>query len=124
MLAAVEEVYPPRLGLKRAHPAARIFQALRVAVNDEMAVLERALPAAAKCLKVGGKLAVISFQPLEERAVKAAFRALCVDELDEVGRVKRAASFKMGKKIVPSDSEIAKNPRARSAILRTLERVA
>ncbi|TKW60679.1 MAG: 16S rRNA (cytosine(1402)-N(4))-methyltransferase RsmH [Blastochloris viridis] len=123
LLAAVEQVYPPKLGLKRAHPAARIFQALRVAVNDELAVLERALPDAAWCLKKGGVLAVISFQPLEERAVKAAFRRLCLDELDEIGRVKTPAKFKMGKKIVPSDAEIDVNPRARSAILRTLERV-
>jgi 16S rRNA (cytosine1402-N4)-methyltransferase len=124
LLKTVEEVYPPRLGLKRAHPAARVFQALRVAVNDEMAVLERALPAAARCLKVGGVLAVISFQPLEERAVKAVFRDLCKDELDEVGRVKVPAKFKMGKKVVPSTAELERNPRARSAILRTLVRVA
>lgn len=123
LLKAVEVVYPPRLGLKRAHPAARIFQALRVAVNDEMHTLERALPEAAWCLKVGGRLAVISFQPLEERAVKAAFRKLCADELDEVGRVKTPAKFKMGRKIVPTDAEIDRNPRARSAILRVLERV-
>lgn len=124
LLKIVEEVYPARPGLKRAHPAARVFQALRVAVNDEMAVLERALPAAAHCLKVGGTLAVISFQPLEERAVKAAFRALCVDELDGIGRVKVPAKFKMGKKRMPTEAEIERNPRARSAILRTLERVA
>lgn len=123
LLRVVEEIYPANPRLKRAHPAARIFQALRVAVNDEIAVLERALPAAAQCLKVGGKLAVISFQPMEERAVKVAFRALCVDELDGIGRVQMPAKFKMGKKLVPSDAEIERNPRARSAILRTLERV-
>lgn len=124
LLRVVEDVYPPRLGLKRAHPAARVFQALRVAVNDEMAVLERALPAAARCLKVGGLLAVISFQPQEERAVKAVFRELCADELDEIGRVKVPAKFKMGKKVVPGAAELERNPRARSAILRTLVRVA
>ena len=123
LLAVVEQVYPMRPGLKRAHPAARVFQALRVAVNDELDVLERALPEAAWCLKKGGRLAVISFQPLEERAVKAAFRRLCADELDEVGRVKAPAKFKMGKKVVPSEGEIERNPRARSAILRVLERV-
>ncbi len=123
LLAIVEQVYPPKLGLKRAHPAARIFQALRVAVNDEMDTLERALPDAAWCLKKGGVLAVISFQPLEERAVKAAFRRLCVDELDEIGRVKTPAKFKMGKKVMASDAELEANPRSRSAILRTLVRV-
>ena len=123
LLKTIEEIYPSRPQLKRAHPAARIFQALRVAVNNELEVLERALPAAAKCLKVGGKLAVISFQPLEERAVKAAFRALCQDELDGVGRVVKAAPFKMGRKVVPTEAETLRNPRARSAILRVLERV-
>lgn len=124
LLKVVEDVYPANPRLKRAHPAARIFQALRVAVNDEMAVLERALPAAAHCLKVGGVLAVISFQPLEERAVKAAFRALCVDELDGIGRVVKEAPFKMGRKVMAGEEELERNPRARSAILRTLQRVA
>lgn len=124
LLRVVESVYPPRHGLKRAHPAARVFQALRVAVNDEMATLERALPAAAECLKVGGRLAVITFQPLEERLVKKAFRDLCADELDDVGRVAAKAKFKTGKKIVPDEAELERNPRARSAILRVLERVA
>lgn len=124
LLRVVEEVYPPRMGLKRAHPAARIFQALRVEVNDELRVLERALPAAAGCLKVGGRLAVITFQPLEDRMVKAAFRALCVDELDGVGRVAAKAPYRMLKKMMPSDQEVERNPRARSAILRVLERVA
>lgn len=124
LLRVVEGVYPPKKGLKRAHPAARIFQALRVAVNDELRVLERALPAAAGCLAAGGKLAVITFQPLEERMVKEVFRRLCADELDGVGRVAKEAPFKMGKKVVPGAAEVARNPRARSAILRVLERVA
>ncbi|NBV54546.1 MAG: 16S rRNA (cytosine(1402)-N(4))-methyltransferase [Proteobacteria bacterium] len=121
LLRVVEEVYPPRHGLKRGHPAARVFQALRIAVNDEMEVLARALPAAARCLAVGGKLVVITFQPLEERLVKQVFRELCADTLDEVGRVAVKAPFKMGKKIVPTAREVEVNPRARSAILRTLE---
>lgn len=121
LLRVVEVVYPAR-GQKRAHPAARIFQALRVAVNDELRVLERALPAAARCLKVGGKLAVITFQPMEERLVKRVFRDLCQDSLDSVGRVVAEAPFKMGKKVVPGEDELEHNPRARSAILRVLER--
>lgn len=124
LVRVVEEVYPPRHGLKRAHPAARVFQALRIAVNDELEVLERALPLAAQSLAVGGRLAVITFQPLEERAVKEIFRGLCADELDSVGRVAVEAKFKMHKKVVPGEDELARNPRARSAILRVLERVA
>lgn len=123
LLAVIEEVYPPRLGLKRAHPAARLFQALRVAVNDELGVLETALPAAARSLKVGGKLAVISFQPLEERLIKTTFRALCVDELDSVGRVVVSSPYKAHPKRMADAAELAINPRSRSAILRVLERV-
>jgi 16S rRNA (cytosine1402-N4)-methyltransferase len=121
-LATIETIYPPRLGLKRAHPAARLFQALRVAVNDELAVLEAALRDCAQHLAVGGVLAVISFQPNEERLVKKVMREFCTDTLDSVGRVAAVANFKQGKKIVPSAAEIALNPRARSAILRTLQR--
>ncbi|MCA3244205.1 MAG: 16S rRNA (cytosine(1402)-N(4))-methyltransferase RsmH, partial [Alphaproteobacteria bacterium] len=87
LLATIEQLYPPRLGLKRAHPAARIFQALRVAVNDELTVLEQALHGCAQQLAMGGTLAVITFQPNEERLVKQVFRALCADTLDAVGRV-------------------------------------
>lgn len=124
LLRVVEGVYPPRLGQKRAHPAARIFQALRVMVNDELAVLERALVKSALALKPGGRLAVITFQPLEDRAVKAAFKELCVDELDSVGRVVSRAPFKILKKIAATEGEVERNPRARSAILRVLERLA
>lgn len=123
LLATVEQIYPPRLGLKRAHPAARIFQALRVAVNDELTVLEEALQGCAQQLAVGGTLAVITFQPNEERLVKKVFRALCADTLDSVGRVATVAAFQQGKKIIPVAAELALNPRARSAILRTLKRV-
>jgi 16S rRNA (cytosine1402-N4)-methyltransferase len=122
LLATIEAIYPPRLGLKRAHPAARLFQALRVAVNDELAILEDALRGCAAMLAGGGTLAVISFQPNEERLVKKVFRELCADTLDDVGRVVAVANFKQGKKIMPSAAEIALNPRARSAILRTLHR--
>ncbi len=123
LVRVVEEIYPPRRGLARAHPAARIFQALRVAVNDELAVLQRALQTAANRLAPGGILAVITFQPLEERMVKQVFRALCVDELDEVGRVAREAPYQMTKKFMAGEAELVRNPRARSAILRGLQRV-
>lgn len=122
LVRLVEDIYPPRRGLQRAHPAARIFQALRVAVNDEMTVLERALGVAAGLLKPGGRLAVITFQPLEERLVKKIFRELCADVLDDVGRVVSRAPFVMGRKQIPTADEVQVNPRARSAILRVLER--
>jgi len=126
LLETIESLYPKRLGKNsgqhRAHPAARIFQALRVAVNDEMAVLERALTGCAYALGAGGVLAVITFQPLEERMVKQIFRSLAVTPLDEVGRVAGVAPFTLGKKITPSSAELALNPRARSATLRTIRR--
>ncbi len=123
LLSTIEAIYPPRMGLKRAHPAARIFQALRVVVNNELAVLEQALMGCAEALAPGGTLAVITFQPNEERLVKKTFRALGADTLDAVGRVAAVAAFKQGKKIIPTDAEIALNPRARSAILRSITRV-
>jgi 16S rRNA (cytosine1402-N4)-methyltransferase len=126
LLGTIEALYPKRLGKNsgqhRAHPAARIFQALRVAVNDEMTVLERALTGCAHALGSGGVLAVITFQPLEERMVKQIFRSLAVEPLDNIGRVVGVAPFTMGKKVVPSEAELALNPRARSAILRTLKK--
>jgi 16S rRNA (cytosine1402-N4)-methyltransferase len=124
LLQAIEAIYPPRFGLKRAHPAARIFQALRVAVNEELEVLEQALNAGAASLKPGGRLAIITFQPLEERLVKKVFRACCEDTLDDIGRVAEEAPFKQMPKRMATAAEEAVNPRARSAILRVLERKA
>lgn len=123
LLALVEEVYPARPGLHRAHPAARIFQALRVAVNDELGQIEDVLPVAARALVPGGRLAVITFQPAEDRLVKSAFRRLGEVELDMVGRQVAAAPYRSWKKIEPGLAEVAENPRARSAKLRVLERV-
>lgn len=122
-LELIEKVYPARPGLKRSHPAARIFQALRVVVNNELSVLTRAIPAAAAALAPGGRLAIITFQAMEERVVKAAYRALAVDELDSVGRVVTPSPFKILPKRAPSAEEIARNPRSRSAMLRVLEKI-
>lgn len=126
LVETIEVLYPKRHGKNsgqhRAHPAARIFQALRVAVNDELTVLERALKGCAAALAPGGMLAVITFQPTEERLVKALFRAWAIEPLDDIGRVVGVAPYTMGKKIVPNAAELALNPRARSAILRTITR--
>jgi 16S rRNA (cytosine1402-N4)-methyltransferase len=123
LLRVIEQVYPARPGLKRSHPAARIFQALRVTVNDELAVLERAIPRAAAALAPGGRLAIITFQTLEERVVKAAYRALAVDSLDSIGRVVAPSPYKIWQKQLPTAAEITANPRSRSAVLRVIERV-
>ncbi|MCP5405106.1 MAG: 16S rRNA (cytosine(1402)-N(4))-methyltransferase RsmH [Pseudomonadaceae bacterium] len=122
LLAVLDEVYPPR-GQARSHPAARTFQALRVAVNHELADIEAAVPQAAQRLAVGGRLVVITFNSLEDKLVKRLMQGLARDELDNVGRVVKPAVFKMLKKVMPSAEEVAGNRRARSCKLRVLERV-
>jgi 16S rRNA (cytosine1402-N4)-methyltransferase len=110
------------------HPATRSFQALRIRVNDELGALQRGLNAALDRLHVGGRLSVISFHSLEDRAVKLFIR-------DHSGRVQgsrrgppvAAAPARLaavGKAIFPSDAELAVNPRARSAVLRVAEKLA
>jgi 16S rRNA (cytosine1402-N4)-methyltransferase len=91
---------------ERIHPATKTFQALRIAVNDELGALRASLDAAIRVVRPGGRIAVISFHSLEDRIVKLLFR-----EDERLQRVTR-------KPIVPSDEEIAINPRARSAKLR------
>jgi 16S rRNA (cytosine1402-N4)-methyltransferase len=91
---------------ERIHPATKTFQALRIAVNDELGALRASLNAAAGVVRPGGRIAVISFHSLEDRIVKLFFR--------EDARVRPLTR----KPIVPSDDEIATNPRARSAKLR------
>ena len=93
-------------------PATRVFQGLRIAVNDELGALERLLRAAPECLKPNGRLAIISFHSLEDRIVKQAFRGNpeSVKEL-------------MRKPVQASEEEIAANPRARSAKLRVAQKV-
>ena len=113
---------PARFG--EGHPAKRVFQALRIAVNDELGEVERALPAALEMLRPGGRLAVISFHSLEDRIVKRFLReqergCVCPPEFPicTCGRepTMRALSRKAVK---PTAAEIAANPRAASARLR------
>jgi len=99
----------PRYG--RIHPATRTFQALRIAVNSELESLQLFLSAAPRCLRAGGRLAVITFHSLEDRIVKNAFRASLVP------------GKPLTKKVVTAgDAEVASNPRARSAKLRVWEK--
>ena len=114
----------------RVHPATQTFQALRIAVNGELAALEQALPAALELLAPGGRLAVISFHSLEDRMVKQ-FMAAHEGRMESLakggarwsGRLPRARRVTR-KAVGPADEEIARNPRARSAKLRVLERMA
>jgi 16S rRNA (cytosine1402-N4)-methyltransferase len=109
----------PRKGYQRIDPATRTFQALRIWVNRELEGLEAFLGAAAARLLAGARLAVISFHSLEDRIVKHTFRAL------ESARKSQVALRILTKRpLVPDDAEVEANPRARSAKLRAIERVA
>lgn len=107
------------------HPATRTFQALRIAVNDELGELQRALPQAGERLTVGGRLVVISFHSLEDRIVKRFMRGPRLDRrrqrLPESGPVHNLRP--VGKAQRAGSDEVRRNPRARSAVLRIAERI-
>lgn len=111
------------------HPATRTFQALRIAVNRELEALEEVLPQAVAALAPGGRLAVISFHSLEDRIVKQFFRresadCLCPPRQPVCTCGHRATLVEVTRHpIRPQESEIAQNPRARSARLRVAERI-
>jgi len=113
---------PARFG--DGHPARRVFQALRIAVNDELAALEAALPAALEVLEPGGRIAVISFQSLEDRIVKRLFRreehgCTCPPEFPVCVCGREPTLRVLTKKAIrPAADEVAANPRAGSARLR------
>jgi 16S rRNA (cytosine1402-N4)-methyltransferase len=115
-LAAIVRRAIPRGGFKRIDPATRTFQALRIWVNRELEALDRFIATLAGRLCVGGRLAIITFHSLEDRIVKHTFRAL--------EREAALATVLTRKPILPTDDEIATNPRARSAKLRVAERTA
>ncbi|HDQ71718.1 MAG TPA: 16S rRNA (cytosine(1402)-N(4))-methyltransferase RsmH, partial [Chloroflexi bacterium] len=113
----------------RIHPATRTFQALRIAVNDELGEIETALPQAVEILKPGGRLLVISFHSLEDRLVKRFMRresrdCICPPEIPMCMCEHRATlRVSTRKPIGPTDEERVRNPRSRSARLRIAERI-
>jgi 16S rRNA (cytosine1402-N4)-methyltransferase len=131
LAALVARVAPSRApGRRRVHPATRVFQALRIAVNEELDALEAGLAAAVDLLRPGGRLVVLSYHSLEDRIVKRFFQAerrgcTCPPEVPVCvcGRQPRLRLLSP-KGLVPSDAEITANPRARSARLRAAERMA
>jgi 16S rRNA (cytosine1402-N4)-methyltransferase len=116
-------------GKPKIHPATRTFQALRIAVNDELGALERVLPQAVELLEPGGRLAVISFHSLEDRIAKQFFRqesrdCICPPEQPVCTCRHKATIHIITKKpITPSLAETDKNPKARSAKLRVVESI-
>jgi 16S rRNA (cytosine1402-N4)-methyltransferase len=115
-LAAIVRRAVPHRGHQRIDPATRTFQALRIWVNRELDGLDEFLMAATARLLAGARLAVITFHSLEDRIVKHAFRA--IEKSGEAWRVVTR------RPLTPADDEVARNPRARSAKLRAIERFA
>lgn len=114
---------------ERIHPATRTFQALRIAVNDELMAIEKVLPQAVQALGSGGRLAVISFHSLEDRIVKTFFRqesrdCICPPRQPVCTCGHKASIRELNRKpVTPLEQEITKNPRARSAKLRIVEKI-
>jgi len=129
-LAELIERISPQAG-RKAHPATKVFQALRIAVNDELGSLQRGLAAAVTVLKPGGRLAVITFHSLEDRMVKEFGRRLSRDYEAAEGvdapelRRPRPPQLKwvQRKAIVPGEDETRENPRSRSAQCRVFEKL-
>jgi len=130
LVALVERVAPAGTpGRRRIHPATRVFQALRIAVNAELDALEVALAASVSLLRPGGRLVVLSYHSLEDRIVKQFMEAerkgcICPPVVPVCVCGRRPRLRLVGKSLTPSAAEVAANPRARSARLRAAERIA
>jgi 16S rRNA (cytosine1402-N4)-methyltransferase len=131
LAALIERVLPPNPRQpRRTHPATRVFQALRIAVNEELDALQEGLTAALDLLRPGGRLVVLSYHSLEDRIVKRFLAAerrgcVCPPEIPVCvcGRNPRLRLLTRPS-LTPTAEEIAANPRARSARLRAAERLA
>jgi 16S rRNA (cytosine1402-N4)-methyltransferase len=125
----VSDAIPRKAWPKRIHPATRTFQALRIAVNDELGALAAWLESLPALLNLGGRAAAISFHSLEDRMVKERFRALttactCPPDLPVCACGAQASFAAVTRKAVQaSEEEVAANPRSRSARLRAVERI-
>jgi len=128
LVEAIRAVVPAAAARTGGHPAKRTFQALRIEVNEELDVLERAIPSALSVLGVGGRIVVMSYHSLEDRIVKDIFAAgsrssapkgFPVELEEHKAQLKRLTKGTE----VPTEQEIAENPRAASAKLRAVERI-
>ncbi len=124
----VKEAYPKKMRFKGKHPARKTFQALRIATNDELGILEGTLRESVRSLKPGGRLCVISFHSLEDRIVKNVFKELsdpctCPPDFPVCVCGKKPLVDRITRKpLRPSQGEIDDNKRSRSALLRIVER--
>lgn len=110
LVSIIEAAVPAAYRRGRVHAATRTFQALRMAVNDELTVVENLIDAAMRVLRPGGRLAIITFHSIEDRLVKHRFRALA----------EQGATLITKRPIIPTPEEVAQNPRSRSAKLRVI----
>ncbi|MDN2452501.1 16S rRNA (cytosine(1402)-N(4))-methyltransferase RsmH [Lactobacillus sp. UCMA15818] len=129
LVELIKESIPARARRTGGHPAKKVFQAIRIAVNDELGALEQSLEEALELIEIGGRISVITFQSLEDRLVKSIFK-----EKSEVQDIPQGLpvipdelqpKFKLvsRKPILPSEEELLNNHRAHSAKLRVIERI-
>jgi len=129
LVEAIRAAVPPAYRFGRGHPAKRTFQAIRIAVNGELEALDRALPRAWSWLREGGRLAVISFHSLEDRRVKRylgelARGCICPPELPVcVCGHEPEARLLARRAVKPTEEEVERNPRSRSARLRVAQKL-
>ncbi|MGY3724579.1 16S rRNA (cytosine1402-N4)-methyltransferase [Granulicatella balaenopterae] len=130
LVEIIKDSIPAPARRKGGHPAKRVFQAVRIAVNDELAAVEDSLEQALALTKVGGRVSVISFHSLEDRIVKTMFKQASTVEapllnLPILPSEEEKAPFKLvnRKPILPSKEELEQNSRAQSAKLRVIERI-
>ena len=130
LATVIDKATPRRKGKpqKTIHSATKVFQALRIAVNDELRVIETVLPIAISLLAKGGRLGVISFHSLEDRIVKDVFKEAATEIVSPPGmasiRPKKAVvQLVTGKPLEASDDEACSNPRSRSAKFRVVEKI-
>ncbi len=129
LAATVERVAPGAPGRRRIHPATRVFQALRIAVNEELDALSAGLAAAVDLLRPGGRLVVLSYHSLEDRIVKRFMNTerngcICPPAVPICVCGRQPRLRLVGRSVTASAAEVAANPRARSARLRAAERTA
>lgn len=128
LVEIIKKAIPSGARREGPHPAKRTFQAIRIAVNDELGILEQAFRDAVDMLKPGGRICVITFHSLEDRICKQTFQELaksciCPPTLPICSCKKKRELKVLGKPIVPSEQEVLENSRSRSAKLRVAEKI-